>query len=47
MKELSKKELSNIQGGGFNTGIAFAIIAGLTFIAGIIDGYVRPLACHK
>lgn len=47
MKELSKKELSNIQGGGFNASIALAIVAGLTFIAGVIDGYVRPLACNK
>ncbi len=47
MKELSKKELSNIEGGAFNAGIALAIVAGITFIAGIIDGYVRPLACHK
>lgn len=47
MKQLNKKELSKIQGGGFNAGIAIAIVAGITFIAGIIDGYVRPLACHK
>lgn len=47
MKELSKKELSNIQGGAFNVGIALAVTAAITFIAGIIDGYVRPLACHK
>lgn len=47
MTELNKKELSSIQGGAFNTGLALAIAAGVTFIIGIIDGYVRPLACRK
>jgi len=45
MKELSSNELNNISGGnGFAIGLG--IIAGITFIIGVIDGYVRPLRCN-
>jgi len=47
MKELKKEELLNIKGGGFSFGISFGIAAGITFLIGLIDGYVRPLACRK
>ena len=46
MKKLDKKELKNVYGGGFNFGIAALIGAGITFVIGIIDGYIRPLACN-
>ena len=45
--ELSKIELANIYGGGFKYGIAIAIGAAITFIIGVIDGYLRPLKCNK
>ena len=36
--------LKNISGGGYTF---LAVIAGIvTFIAGVIDGYVRPLKCN-
>ena len=47
MKELKKEELKEINGGGFSWGLASLIAAGATFIIGVIDGYVRPLACRK
>ncbi len=46
MKNLNKKDLEQVYGGGFNFGIAALIGAGVTFIIGVIDGYLRPLACH-
>lgn len=47
MKKIKNNELKNIYGGGFNFGIAAMIGAGITFIIGIIDGYIRPLACNR
>lgn len=45
MRELSSNELNEVNGGG---GISFglAVFAGITFIIGVIDGYVRPLKCN-
>lgn len=44
--ELSKKELNEITGGGI-FGRRFLIFGGIiSFIAGIIDGYTRPLKCN-
>ena len=39
MKEINKEELKKING-GFNWGIAAAVVAGVTFIIGIFDGYI-------
>ena len=47
MINLKNNELRNITGGGISWGAAALIAAGVTFIVGIIDGYVRPLACRK
>ena len=44
MKELNEKELRKINGGGF--GLGLLIGAGITLLAGIIDGFVRPLKCN-
>ena len=43
---LSNEELSNIKGGAIKTGVVAIIIAGVTFIIGVIDGYLRPLRCN-
>ena len=37
-------ELKKIQGGGM--GIGLLVAAGIIFVIGIIDGYVRPLKCN-
>lgn len=44
MKEISNLELHQINGGGI--GLGLAIISGVTFLIGVIDGYVRPLKCN-
>lgn len=44
MRELSVNELNEVSGGGISFGLA--IFAGITFIIGVIDGYVRPLKCN-
>ena len=46
MKELEKKELLEINGGGISIGMGIGIIAGITFLIGVVDGLVRPLRCH-
>lgn len=42
---LTNNELINITGGGF--GWLAGIGAAITFIFGVIDGYLRPLKCNK
>ncbi len=44
--KLTSEELKEIQGGS-TTAIILGVIALGTIIAGIIDGLVRPLACHE
>ena len=47
MKQISKEELENINGGGLSLLGAAGIIAGAVFIIGVIDGYVRPKKCNE
>ncbi|NLM63241.1 MAG: class IIb bacteriocin, lactobin A/cerein 7B family [Mollicutes bacterium] len=46
MYALTKKELYEIKGGSISIGTGLLIIAGIIFIIGVIDGYVRPLSCR-
>jgi len=41
---MTKEELCEVSG-GFSIWIAVGIGAAITFIIGVIDGYVRPLKC--
>lgn len=43
--ELDKKELMKVNGGGF--GLGLLIGAGVVFLIGVVDGFVRPLKCNK
>lgn len=43
---LTEKEMVNITGGGINWTLLSLLAAGLTLIAGILDGYLRPLRCN-
>lgn len=48
MNELTKEELNNVQGGLLRSVTTWGLIgAGITFIIGIIDGYIRPLPCNS
>lgn len=46
MVALNDNELKNITGGGIGFGAGLLISAGIVFVVGIIDGYIRPLACR-
>ncbi len=47
MKKLSKKELIEVNGGAVAAGwIVAGIVAGVSFLVGLIDGYVRPFKCR-
>ena len=43
---LGKEELINVNGGAISFGVGASVIAGIIFIIGVIDGYVRPLKCN-
>ena len=42
---LNDEELKNISG-GFSLGLGLLIGGLITFFIGVVDGYVRPLACR-
>ena len=44
MEKLNNKELKKISGGGLGLGILIG--AGIIFLIGVIDGYIRPLKCN-
>ncbi len=46
MQNLSKEELMKVQGGGITLGTGLLIGAGIVFLIGVIDGYIRPLRCN-
>lgn len=46
MINLNDEELKNIDGGGVNLGLLVGIGAGITFLIGVIDGFMRPLRCN-
>ena len=46
MKNLSNQELMEIQGGGISLSVGLLIGAGVVFLIGVIDGYIRPLKCN-
>ena len=39
-------ELRQIKGGGVNIGLGLFLGGVFTFFIGLVDGYIRPLACH-
>lgn len=46
MKNLNKKEMLEINGGGINFSFWALIGSGIVFMVGLIDGFVRPLKCN-
>lgn len=47
MKKINDNELEKVQGGGFSWGIAAGVVAAITFIVGVIDGYINPAKCNN
>lgn len=47
MTKLTEKELIQLEGGGVSLWIGCGIVALAILIAGIIDGFTRPLSCHE
>jgi len=45
MKELSLEKLKKVDG-GFSIWGVLGLGAGITFLIGVIDGFVRPLPCN-
>ena len=48
VEQIEKEELKKLVGGGVSTGVSVALVltAGIVFVIGVIDGYLRPLLCH-
>lgn len=46
MEKLKKEELLKCSGGGISFGAFLGISAGIAFLIGLIDGYIRPLPCR-
>lgn len=46
MVEINENDLKNIQGGGISIWGALGIGTIVTFLIGVIDGFVRPLKCN-
>ena len=44
---LNKEEMQEINGGGLSVWGILGIGTLLVFLAGAIDGFARPLGCHK
>lgn len=47
MKEVQTKELKAVTGGGISMTAGTLIVAGITFLIGVVDGYIRPFHCRK
>lgn len=46
MKQLDYNEMKLIKAGALSAGAWALIAAGISFIAGILDGYTRPFKCR-
>lgn len=44
---VSNKELMDVTGGGIKIGLVIGIGSLISFLVGVIDGYLRPLSCNK
>lgn len=46
MEIINNEELKSIDGGGISVWAALGIGAGIVFLVGVVDGFVRPLKCN-
>ena len=44
---INDSELTNIKGGAAKYFYGIGVGALVSFVIGIIDGYMRPLSCHR
>ncbi len=44
---LTNEDLYNVKAGAIKASVLALIAAGVTFIIGVIDGYLRPLKCNR
>lgn len=44
---MTNEELKQISGGGISVAAGVIIVAGLSFLIGVIDGFCRPYACNN
>ncbi len=49
MNKINELELEKVKGGGIGVGLGICIGVGalITFIVGIVDGYVNPSKCEE
>lgn len=47
MKQIEKEELKTIHGGGSYIVTGAIVVAGIVFLVGIIDGFLRPYKCRE
>ena len=45
--KLNETELLEVSGGALSAGAWMAIGGGVVFLIGVLDGLMRPLACHN
>ena len=47
LRHIENERLDKIQGGGaLSAGVGIAIVAGVVFLIGVVDGFFRPLKCN-
>lgn len=46
MTEITNEELKQLKGGGISIWGGIGIGALITFLVGVVDGFVRPLKCN-
>ena len=46
MEKLDNKDLKGIKAGAISGWAIAGIVAGITFLVGIFDGYTRPFNCR-
>lgn len=47
MKQLENHELKTVYGGGISIAAGAMIVAGIVFLIGVIDGFLRPYQCRE
>ena len=47
MQKLTQEELLSINGGAVKASVLIAVGSAITFLVGIIDGFIRPYKCRS